>query len=237
MTSKSNGDERWPRVVVAMPKERVMPNCGHMSMVKIAQRGYPIMDLPYARTDVARNQFAEDLLESAFTHIVMLDSDHEHPDDIVENLLRWVILDKTRLVIATATHRRGAPYDVLMFLPDGDGGMYSPVDYPEGLLRVRNEYGPGIVGTGAILIAREVFEKLEWPWFAYEYPKQGHYPTEDVYFSKKCNAAGIDLWVDTTISCPHLTDSYITKQTHDDYIAAHPEMVDTITRMEVVDGS
>lgn len=235
--SKSNDRERWPRIAVAMPKERTMPTCGHMSLVRIAQRGFPIIDLPYARTDVARNMIAEHLLTTDFTHVLMLDNDHDHPEDIVERLARWVILDRTRLVVSALITRRGEPYDALMFFPDGNGGAYSPVDYPDCLLRLRNEYGPGWVTTSAILIAREVFERLEWPWFAYEYKTRGQYPTEDIYFSNKCNEAGIDLWVDTTIESPHMVESFVTKATHADYLKTHPEMVAPIDRQEVLNGS
>ena len=236
MTAQSSGDP-WPRVIVAMPKERSIPACGATSLVKIAQRGYPIIDLPYTRVDVARNMFAEHLLESRFTHLLMIDDDHQHADNIVEGLARWVIDDPQRLVISAFVQRRGKPFDPCMFFPDGNGGMYSPVDYPDGLIKVFNEYGPGMVGSGAILIAREVFERIPWPWFKYDYPARGQYPTEDVWFSKKCNEYGIDLWMDTTIECPHLMESFITKETHKQYAMANPQEVSIIAEVEVNNGS
>jgi len=237
MSLQDDSETPWPRVLVGMPKSRTLPLCGALSLVKVAQRGYPIIDLPYSRTDVARNKFAEHLLESQFTHVLMLDDDHQHPDDIVERLSRWVIEDPAKLVIAGLVQRRGEPFDALVLFPDGAGKVYSPIDYPDGLLNVRNEHGPGWVATSAILIAREVFERLEWPWFAHTYPKRGEYPTEDIYFCNKCHDAGIDLWVDTTTESPHMTEVFITKETHQNYIKAHPEMVEHIDRTEVIHGS
>ena len=235
MTGNGNGDKPWPRVVIGMPMERSIPQCGVWSLAQLAQLGYPLFQLPYTRVDVARNQFARDLLKSDFTHILMLDDDHKHPPEIVERLTRWVVQDKTRMVISAFVQRRGEPYDPCMYFPSGDGGLYSPVDFPEGLIQVRNQYGPGWVGTGAVLISREVFEKIPWPWFAYEYTKEDEYPTEDVYFSKKCIEYGIDVWVDTTVECPHLTERFITKELYMQYIAEHPVYVSEAMEAEVLE--
>jgi len=235
--TKQSDDKPWPRVLVGMPRERTIPNCGHVSMMKVAQRGYPIIDLPYSRTDVARNKFAEHLLDSDFTHLLMLDCDHEHPDNIVATLARWVTDDPSKQVIAGKVRRRGEPYDLLMFLPDGEGAYYSPADLPPGLIKVVNGNGPGYVATSAILIAREVFETIPWPWFKYEYPEQGQYPTEDIWFCKQCSAHGIDIWMDTTIISPHMIEGFVTDETYHTYAKAHPEVVQKIEETEVINGS
>jgi len=235
--TEQSSEKPYPRVLVGMPRERTMPNCGHVSMLRIAQRGYPIIDLPYSRTDVARNKFAEHLLDSDFTHLLMLDCDHDHPDDIVTRLARWVADDPCKLVVAGKVRRRGAPYELLMFLPDGDGAYYSPANLPPGLIKVVNEHGAGYVATSAILIAREVFETIPWPWFKYEYPEPGQYPTEDIWFSRQCGEYGIDIWMDTTFISPHMTEEYVTDDTYDEYVKRHPDVVQAIKETEVTHGS
>lgn len=227
----ANETKPYPRIIIGMPLERTIPQCGFWSALQLAQQGYPFVKLEYSRVDVARNMFARHLLDSDFTHILMLDADHQHPPDIAVKLGRWVIDDPSRLVISAYVQRRGEPFDPCVFFPNGDGGMFSPVDMPEGLVQVRNEHGPGWLGSGAILIAREVFERIPWPWFAYEYI-QGKYPTEDVYFSRKCNEYGVELWIDTTVESPHQLETYITKATLHSYLAAHPEQITAATPQE-----
>jgi hypothetical protein len=56
------------------------------------------------------------------------------------------------------------------------------------------------VGTGALLIRREVFERIPRPWFEYCDDGDG----EDVYFSRKARAAGIPIHCDTGLCVGHL---------------------------------
>jgi hypothetical protein len=60
------------------------------------------------------------------------------------------------------------------------------------------------------LIHRSVFEHLTRPWFYYDYSgaeeggKNWTRTTEDINFCKKARAAGIRIFVDTTICSPHI---------------------------------
>ncbi len=55
------------------------------------------------------------------------------------------------------------------------------------------------VGSGGLLVRREVFEKLEEPWFVYT-ENFG----EDLYFSQRCLEAEIPMFVDTGCRMGHL---------------------------------
>jgi len=58
----------------------------------------------------------------------------------------------------------------------------------------------GVTPGGIFLVAREVFEKIPPPWFAFSKDKVG----EDVYFSCRLQTAGYKQYVDTAVEGIHL---------------------------------
>ncbi len=60
------------------------------------------------------------------------------------------------------------------------------------------------VGSAAVMIHREVLEKLEFPWFQFQYKKSREILiTEDHYFCVKAKQAGFSVWCDTSMPCAH----------------------------------
>jgi len=207
--------------VVAIPLERSISYSDDVFpwLVAVAQQGWKFLFLPYTRIDTARNRFGLHFLKTDATHLVMLDIDHRHPFDVVQKLVARVQEDPSRLVVAGLYFRRSQPYDPLMFRVD-DTGVYAIVDWEPGeLLQVDG------LATGAIIIAREVFERLEFPWFRYVYAKEDEFPGEDTYFCNQCNAAGIKLWVDTGNQSEHLYPGRINEAVFRAYLERHPEKV------------
>jgi len=202
-----------PKVLVGIPVERTIPTAAFWGFLQIVQQGYAFTCLPYMRCDVARNQIVKEFLSpanSVFTHLLMLDMDHVHPPDIVERLARHVEQDPSKLVIGGLNFKRTAPFEPCFFLRAGDGQYFTLTDWRPGLLKV------DILGTGSILIAREVFSRIKPPWFSYSYKADMSldnwpeaWPGVDVTFSKFCTVAGIDMWVDTTTTSPHITESLV----------------------------
>lgn len=218
----------YPRIVVGIPQERAM---GHADDVfynfwAIAQQGLPIIKIPYGRIDVTRNKMAIALLRTNYTHLLMLDVDHKHPADIVQRLAGWVIVNPTIQVVGGLNFRRGSPFDPCCFLRGADGYLYPPVDWAEGLIKV------DVIGTGSLLIAREVFELIEPPWFFNDYRQvwKDEWPGEDIAFSDLCTKHGIDLWVDTTTTSPHMIDAWIDENTYFEHLNQNADNV--ITREE-----
>jgi hypothetical protein len=221
----------YPRIIVGVPQERSM---GHADEVfynfwAIASQGVPIIKIPYGRIDLTRNKMAIALLKTNFTHLLMLDIDHMHPPDIVQRLAGWVIANPNIKVVGGMNFRRGEPYDPCCFLRGEDGGLYPPAaEWHEGLLKV------DVIGTGSILIAKEVFEIIPPPWFFNYYDRvwEDEWPGEDISFSDLCTANGIDLYVDTTTTSPHMIDAWVDENTWAEYVKANPDMVVTMEEFE-----
>jgi hypothetical protein len=203
--------------VVAVPMERSINASVAQRLIAIAQKGWPFFVLPYMTTDRARNLFAEQLLASEYTHIIMLDSDMAHPHDIVERLLRWVYREPGLEVVSALYFRRGAPFDPMAYQVDGEGHLVTIAEWPQGLIQA------AAVGTGAICISREVFKKWEPPWFYYGYQKGGSkQSSEDIMFCADCAKHGVRIWVDTTTVVPHIIDMELGEAQFRAWCEAHP---------------
>ena len=217
------------RVVVAVPMERTIPSDAALSLMYVARRGWQFFGRGYGRCDIHRNEFAKMLLDSPFTHLVMLDSDHIHPSDVVERLARHVVDDPKKLVVGGLNFRRTPPYDPCAFFQADDGRMYTRVDMPAtGLMEV------DVIGHGCILISREVFERVPAPWWTYEYPDcsdvkaQWKFASDDMYFCRLMREHGIQMWCDMSLTSPHLGQLYIGRDTYAAWLKAHPEMLEVV---------
>jgi len=205
-------------VAIAIPLERNIRDIAFLSIIPILQKGYGYIGGNYGRTDMARNQIAKDFMDSDFTHVLMMDSDHIHPPDLVERLARWVINDPEKKIVSGINFRRSAPYDPCVYMEMENGQLAAPLRWDNGIGLA------DVVGFGCVLISREVFPQLERPYFAYGYAEEGS-QSEDIYFSLQCKQKGIKIWVDTTTTSPHITDRMITEKDFRYYVDTHPEMV------------
>ena len=227
----------WPRVLVAVPLERSIANASLVfhRFMEIAAQGPAFLKQDYTRTDLARNRFAIKLLESQYTHLLMLDVDHVHPADIIQRLARWPLMNPEIEVVGGLNFRRSEPYEPCCFFKDEESGsVNAPAQWSPGLLKV--DY----IGTGSILIAREVFEKIEPPWFQNIYGIEANWadewPGEDIGFSEKCQRAGVNMWVDTTTTSPHVGDRLIGEKTFRAYLEQHPEKYRMVTQEKGTQG-
>jgi len=201
----------YPRILVGVPLERSISYSTHVfyNFWAIAQQGVPILKIPYQRVDVARNRMAIELLKTEFTHLLMLDLDHKHPTNIIQKLARWVLVKPDIKVVGGLNFRRNEPYDPCCGFWGNDGKYYPPAEWEQGLIKV------DVLGTGSILINREVFEIIPPPWFTFDYSRvwADQWIGEDVTFSKRCNEHNINLYVDTTCTSPHMNDTFIDEET------------------------
>lgn len=211
----------WPKILLFVPLFPALPFADKVfwSFMSIAQQGPAFLKAEYGRTDYARNMAANTLLNSDFTHILMLDADHVHPPDIIQRLAAHIIKRPEIQIVGGLNFKRAAPYDPCCFvkIPGEDDSYGFPHEWDAGLIRV------DLLGTGSILIAREVFETIDEPYFFYDYSKvdDGFYPSEDVAFSKKCDEAGIVMYVDTQTTSPHMMVAGVDEDTYRQYWTQH----------------
>lgn len=181
-------------------------------LLRIAAKGFPFLEVPYGRTDMVRNKMALMTLGSSYTHLIMLDVDHIHPPNIVERLMVNFAKNPSLKIVGGLNFRRGVPYEPCAFIKVDDGRFLPMSTWPQGLVKV------DALGTGCIAIAREVFEEIEPPWFYNNYDPaliwRDIWQGEDMGFSTKCRAAGIEMYVDTTITSPHLIDAMVNEDAY-----------------------
>ena len=213
------------RVAVGIPMERTMQQEAFFGFVGIFQQGWGFAQLAYTRNDIARHKLAKFLLDGDYTHLLMLDSDHIHPPDIVARLARWFQAYPNEVrVVGGLNFRRGAPYDPCAFVDPGDGQFHRLSEWEghdEQGAPVRGAVSVDALGTGSMMIARDVFEQLPEAdgWFDYSYADRNGWPGTDMTFSAKCKAAGIELWCDTTCTSPHIGAMMITEETYRVFLA------------------
>ncbi len=198
-------------VVIGIPMERTIGQHSFFAFWEIAQQGWPLARLEYTRNDIARCKFADFLLgDDRWTHLLMLDSDHTHPPDIVQRVGRWFQAYPDQVeVVGGLNFRRGEPYDPCAFIDPGDGKFRRIAEWPDGAMDV------DALGTGSIMIKRSAFERMERPFFGYNYDcNYGDWPGTDMWFSAKCRALGITLWCDTTTTSPHISNLFIDEKTY-----------------------
>ena len=204
------------KIILGIPMERTILQKAFFSFIEIFVAGWPVARLEYTRNDIARHKFAEFMMGTDYTHLLMLDSDHVHPPDIVQRLARWFRAYPEQVRVAGGLNfRRGEPYDPCAFVDPGDGHYRRMSEWGRGAIEVE------ALGTGSVMIARNVFEELPQPWFAYDYSHLQGWPGTDMWFSKLCTDHKIALWCDTTTSSPHLGDMYITEESYRAWLKEH----------------
>lgn len=138
-----------------------------------------------------RMELARQALDEKVDYLLWLDSDMRFPKETIGHL---ILRDKP-IVAANYSTRRMPIKPVAMM--DGGGKIDRVYTGPEseGLQPV--DY----VGMGVMMTKREVFEKLDAPWFAIPYSTIGnHYIGEDVFFCRKAREAGFEVLLDHDLS-------------------------------------
>ncbi len=146
----------------------------------------------------ARNLQVHRFLESACTHLFLLDSDCVPPDRTVEKLL------SLNLPIVTAPHLTEVKGEVGPMVVDKAPGGYVQHRPFVGLQKV------DACGGSGLLITREVLEKLGPPWFRFVYGEDGLLRQgEDFYFCERAYEAGYEVWADCDLIQTHIKERAI----------------------------
>lgn len=200
-------DWSYPRILVGIPLERSISYADRvfMNFMQIAAKGPTFIDCQYTRIDLARNLMVQRLLTTDFTHLLMLDVDHIHPIDIIENLAARVRDNNDVQVVSGLNFRRKPPFDPVARLAGG----VPLTGWGTDLIEVEE------TGAASLLVDKRVFLQMEPPWFPnlYDNVWANDWPGEDIGFCRKCRALGIPIFVDPLVTSPHCTDSMVTEST------------------------
>lgn len=138
-----------------------------------------------------RMELAQQALAEKADYLLWLDSDMRFPRETIGHL---ILRDKP-IVAANYSTRRMPVKPVAMRDVAGKIDRVFTAPESQGLEAV--DY----VGMGVMMAKREVFEKLDAPWFAIPFSTVGgHYIGEDVFFCRKAKEAGYEVLVDHDLS-------------------------------------
>ena len=168
----------------------------------------------------ARNAIIESALQYDCDYIFMLDDDHvidtdktlgpTSKYDFLVNLAKRMEADPTIGIIGGLYYQRGGDYyPVVMHEHKGEVYFLTHNEITRRMQRV------AVTGGGCMLIRREVFDKIESPWFEPEQQTNGPSRGTDIQICRKAEAAGFSVWCDTSVELGHvrLERDIVTSQT------------------------
>ena len=194
----------WLRVVGYTAREYAIQQVGKIGGIGVTDRTY---------TMTAENSLVkESLANPDFTHIFMTEMDMILPPDTITKLLA---LDKDMasglyFLRSDIQAGRGQPClykkAPLREATDQAKRSFNPYYHtPVTLFNKNDPFQVDCAGLGCVLFKREVFEKLEYPWFdlkAGTDVKIGY--GSDMYFYHHARKAGFELWVDPSVQCKQI---------------------------------
>jgi len=148
----------------------------------------------------ARNNAVQRMFDTECDAILFIDSDQTFPHTALD-----LLIEKHKDIIGYPIVRKKPPYypNISRWYPDG--GVYKVYEnYPQNHI-----FQVDTIGMGFTYIRREVFEKIEKPYFDFGWVEKDGKKTdqmigEDVYFCKKAKEAGFKIWANPEIEIGHL---------------------------------
>ena len=176
------------------------------------------------RVDMLRNHAVTDALRNGQTHLIFLDADMVFPTDVVYRLLQH----HEKGIVGGLYVLKGPPYAPVHLVDRhvNEQGVnrfhrakQDDFEYGEALIPV------DVVGMGCTIIPVETCRQMgERDWFEYQNDEDG-WPrvSEDVPFCLKAAETGVDIWMDPTIKCGHITTQVIDHRFHFRYLESMKE--------------
>lgn len=185
------------KVLVGIPINRPIEFRVFESFVKMANMKSDI-ELAFCMTQNslvydARETIVQHFLKSECDALMFIDSDMTFSPQSINYLARHDLPIVTAKAFKRVYPFQPCFYTTIKKEQDQQYYLESPIEYGEGLLPIDG------AGMACCLIKREVFEKIDAPYF---FPKESL--GEDLSFCLKVKDAGIQMYLDTTIQFGHL---------------------------------
>ena len=163
--------------------------------------------------DHVRNDLVKQAIAEKCSHLLLMDTDQVYPADTVKKMCGHFKNGSGVQVVGGRIHRRYPPFDPILYA--GSLGKYTHVPdeqcYSGELIEV------DATGCGCIMYDMYVFEDTYKPWFKISIGDDGKTIGEDIAFCAKMRAAGIKIFVDTSIDIGHLSLMNVNRDTYELY--------------------
>jgi hypothetical protein len=187
------------RILIASPVHRPLDLNTFISFVRLANyrsphHTYDFMFVQNSLVYQARDSIATAFLQSGHDALVMIDSDMTFHHEAIDRLAAF---DKP--FVTAKAFKRVPPYQPCFYTKvdigeDGKAQLQVPIQYQTNtLLEIEG------AGMACVFIKREVFEKIEGPYFD-PLPGLG----EDLTFCYKVKQAGFPMYCDTGMQFGHV---------------------------------
>jgi len=134
--------------------------------------------------------------DPSMTHILFVDTDVITEMDVNQAIAQMLAYNVPIVSgLYRAKQKTGFNYATWMKAPEGIKGYVPITQWSSGA----NWLSVSVVGAGLLLVKKEVFQKVTYPWFKWD--QIG--PSEDFYFCEKAKKAGYEINVATDIKCSH----------------------------------
>lgn len=160
----------------------------------------------------AMNLAGKLLKEHDHAAMIVFDDDCLPPVDCIPRLLKHY--EAGHVYVAGAGVMRQSPYTTTAgryyksgptLVQDGGEMAFRGFHWIDDLTNAPPLMEVDFCGVPVALIARSVFERAKYPWFA-THDETGEM-THDVFFARRVQSLGEKVYVDTTIRCGHLGDA------------------------------
>ena len=184
------------KLIIGIPLYNNIPIQSFLSIMKLVKNLQVSYDIIYTSNypiDIARNVIVNKFLKKKGKYLLFLDSDNLFSPDVYERLL-----DLNSDIATGISFKKVYPYYPTIYRRDGD--KFRPmVDYPKNkVIEV------DACGMACCLIKREVFEKIELPYFESRMISDSDFMGEDFNFCKKAVFHGFSIKADTGLIVPHV---------------------------------
>jgi GT2 family glycosyltransferase len=166
-------------------------NAGHASLLTIPEDPYSVA--------YCRNQAVHDCLSGNYSHLWFIDDDVYVPPDSLVTLLEMRREVAAGVYPSIKTNYAGDLRAETYIVAGKDGQWFR--QWFKGIRSV------DVVGAGCLLIERDVFAKVKFPWFRWpEGIVNGEHirKSDDLDFCERCIAAGVGVYANGDVRCGHV---------------------------------
>jgi len=184
------------KILIAIPTSREIDIQCAASLIGMKRKGRIGVFAPQSYAiDASRNLIVEHALEIGYDYILWVDSDMilpkntllrllSHDKDIVSGVYSYKVINGENAVVKRYSKTEEDTYEDVSLKEIRETKELMLVDG---------------IGFGCVLTKVDIFNKIEQPWFKYEKDLG-----EDIFFCRKAQETGIEIFVDPTVKAGHV---------------------------------